>query len=67
MESRYVNHDEDQTGEHHSITLQGRLNDMKRVNERQNTSFNEFFRRIEQHFLDLNYNATNIREKEKKL
>ena len=53
MESRNVNHDEDKTGERHSSTLEGRFNEMKAANKAQNASFSEFFRRMEQQFLDL--------------
>ena len=49
-----VNHDEDQTGERHSSTLEGRFNEMKAANESQNARFNEFSRRTVQQFLDLN-------------
>ena len=54
MESRDLNHDEDQTGERHSSTLEGRFNEMKAANKAQNKSFSEFSRRMEQQFLDLN-------------
>ena len=54
MESHDVNHDEDQTGECHSSTWKGRLNEMKAANEAQNARFNEFSRRTEQQLLDLN-------------
>ena len=42
MESHNVNHDEDQTGECHSCTWEGRFNGMKADNEAQNARFNEF-------------------------
>ena len=54
MESRDVNHDEDQTGERRSSTLEGRFNEMKAANKAQNASFSEFPRKMEQQFLDLN-------------
>ena len=54
MESHEVNHDEDQTGECHSSTLERRFNEMKAANEAQNARFNKFSRRMEQEVLDLN-------------
>ena len=54
MESHEVNHDEDQTGECHSSTLEGRFNEMKAANEAQNARFNKSSRRMEQEVLDLN-------------
>ena len=54
MELHSVNHDEDQTGECHSSTWEGRLNEMKADNKAQNARFNEFSRRTEQQLLDLN-------------
>ena len=54
MESHDVNHDEDQTGECHSSTWEGRLNEMKAGNNAQNARFNEYSRRTEQQPLDLN-------------
>ena len=54
MESQDVSHDEYQTGECHSSTWEGRLNEMKAANEAQNVKFNEFPRRTEQQLLDLN-------------
>ena len=54
MESHDVNDDEDQTGECHSSTWEGRFNEVKAANEAQNARFNEFSRRTEQQLLDLN-------------
>ena len=54
MESQNVNHDQDQTGECHSSTWEGRLNEMKADNEAQNARFNKFSRRTEEQLLDLN-------------
>ena len=54
MESHDVNHDEDQTGECHSSTFEGKFNKMKAANEAQNARFNEFSKRKEQQFLNLN-------------
>ena len=54
MESHDVNHDEEQAGECHSSTWEGRFNKMKANNEAQNARFNEFSRRTEQQLLDLN-------------
>ena len=54
MESHEVNHDEHQTGECHSSTLERRFNEMKAANEAQNARFNKFSRRMEQEVLDLN-------------
>ena len=45
MESRDVNHDEDQTNECHSSTWEGRFNEMKAANKDLNARFNEFSRR----------------------
>ena len=42
MESHDVDHDENQTGECHSNTWEGRFNEMKADNEAQNARFNEF-------------------------
>ena len=64
MESHDVNHDEDQTGECHSSTREGRFNEMKATNASQNARFNEFFRITEQQLLDLNtalYNTFDTR------
>ena len=54
MESQDVNHNEDQTGECHSSTWEGRFNEIKAANEAQNARFNEFSRITEQQLLDLN-------------
>ena len=54
MKSHDANHDEDQTGECHSSTQDGRFNQMKVANEAQNARFSEFSRRTEQQLLDLN-------------
>ena len=54
MEPQDVNHDEDQTGECHSSTWEGKLNEMKAANEAQNVKFHESSRRTEQQLLDLN-------------
>ena len=43
-----------QTGECHSSTWEGRFGEMKAANEAQNARFNEFSRRAEQQLLDLN-------------
>ena len=48
MESHDVNHDEDQTGECHSSTLEVGLNKVKPTNKAQNARFNKFSRRTEQ-------------------
>ena len=54
MKSQDVNHDEDHTSECHSNTWEGRFNEMKAANQAQNARFNEYSRRTEQQFLDLN-------------
>ena len=54
MKSHDVNNDEDQIGEYHSSTWEGRFNEMKAVNEAQNERFNEFSRRTDQQLLGLN-------------
>ena len=54
MESHNVNHNEDQTGEYHSSTWEGRFNGMKAANEAQNARFDEFSRITEQELLELN-------------
>ena len=66
MESYDVNHTEDQTGECHSSTLEGRFNEMKAANEAQNARFSEFCRRIEQQLLDLNTALQTILAKHQK-